>query len=82
MKYRILIETEKSGRQWYYVQTRWWRYFWRDQKSPRDLTMAKYRTAYASLEAAQQQIQQEVDAAYARERQKIVTVSVYDPNAK
>ena len=43
MDYRIVIETEASGKKWYYVQRRYLFYFWRYLSEVRDISMYAYR---------------------------------------
>jgi hypothetical protein len=39
MNYRIVIETEKSGKKWYYVQRLYLLYFWFYLRDVKDMSM-------------------------------------------
>ena len=72
MDYRIVIETEASGKKWYYVQRRYLFYFWRYLREGRDITMRAYKIGWPSLEDAEAHIQSDVNARYANDQKKIV----------
>jgi len=61
MKYRIVIETEASGKEWYYVQKRFLTYFWRYLREVGDMSMCAYKIGWNTLEEAEQHIQSEVN---------------------
>jgi len=54
MKYRIIIETEKSGKKWYYIQQRFLFYFW----------VYLNGFYFSTLEEAQECLQYHVDDDY------------------
>lgn len=62
MDYRIVIETEASGKKWYYVQRRYLLYFWRYLNA----------IGWHSLEEAEANIQSDVNIRYANDQKKIV----------
>ena len=72
MKYRIIIETEASGKKWYSVQKKYLFYFWRHLREVRDMSMHAYRIYWLTLEDAEAHIQSEVDNEYANNQKKIV----------
>ncbi len=61
MNYRIIVETEESGKKWYYVQKRWAFFFWKYLREVRDMTMTAYRIEWDTLEKAEQRIQDEIN---------------------
>ena len=77
MDYRIIIETEASGKKWYYVQKRFAIYFWRYLSEVRDMSMAAYKIGWNTLEEAEQHIQNEVNYEYANNQKKIIKREVY-----
>lgn len=70
MDYRIVIETEASGKKWYYVQRRCLLYFWCYLRTVRD--MYAYKIGWHSLEEAEAHIQSDVNRRYANDQKKIV----------
>jgi len=72
MKYRIIIETEASGKKWYYAQRSYLIYFWCYLREVRDITMRRYKIRWHSLEEAEAHIQSDVDTIYANDQKKIV----------
>ena len=72
MDYRIIIETQRDGKQWFYVQKRYLLYFWRYLREVRDITMYAYKIGWNTLEEAEQHIQFEVNYKYAQSQKKIV----------
>jgi len=72
MDYRIVIETEVSGKKWYYVQRRYLFYFWRYFREVRDISMYAYKISWRSLEEAEAHIQSDVNVRYANDQKKIV----------
>lgn len=71
MNYRIVIETEASGKKWYYVQRRYLLYFWRYLREQRDISYA-YKIGWHSLEEAKAHIQSDVNTRYENDQKKIV----------
>lgn len=71
MDYRIVIETEASGKKWYYVQRRYLFYFWRYLSEVR-YTIYAYKIGWHSLEEAEAHIQSDVNTRYENEQKKIV----------
>ena len=72
MDYRIVIETESSGKKWYYVQRRYLLFFWRYHREVRDISMYAYKKRWNTLEEAEQYIQSDVNYRYAQSQKKIV----------
>ena len=65
MKYRIIIETEASGKKWYYVQRRYLLYFWHYLREVRDITgCASPIVKWHSLEEAEAHIQADYNSRY------------------
>lgn len=76
MDYRIIIETEVSGKKWYYVQYRYL-FFWRFYREIRDMSFFNYRVGWNTLEEAEQKIQYMIDCKYERSQQKIIKREVH-----
>lgn len=72
MKYRIVIETELSGKKWYYVQKKILGYFWVYLSTIRGIDGHSYRISFLTLEQAQNHLQSEIDYRYEKEQQKII----------
>lgn len=72
MGYRIVIETEASGKKWYYVQRRYFGYFWRYFREVKDISMYAYKIGWNSLEEAEAHIQSDVNARCANDQKTIV----------
>lgn len=72
MNYRIIVETEKSGKKWYYVQRRYFFCFWLYLREVRDISMTAYKIGWHSLEEAESHIQSDVNSRYANDQKKIV----------
>jgi len=72
MKYRIVIETEASGKKWYYVQKRFLTYFWRYLSEVRDMSMSLCRVGFSTLEEAEEYLQYDVDSDYQKQQRKII----------
>lgn len=72
MDYRIVIETEASGKKWYYVQRRYLLYFWRYLREVRDISMYDYKICRHSLEEVEAHIQSDVNRRYTNDQKKIV----------
>jgi len=72
MDYRIIVETEKSGKKKYYVQKRFLWYFWAYLRECMDITMCRYIIYFTTLEDAEQRIQSEVNDAYERSQSKVI----------
>jgi len=77
MKYRIIIETEKSGKKWYYVQQRFLIYFWIYLAEVRDMSMSLEKLGFSTLEQAQEYLQYHVDNDYQKWRSKIIKREIY-----
>ena len=72
MKYRIIIETEASGKKWYSVQKKYLSYFWCYLREVRDIGMYAYRIYWRTLEEAEAYIQSDIDNEYANSLKQIV----------
>jgi hypothetical protein len=77
MKYRIIIETEASGKKWYYVQKRFLIYFYRYLSEVRDMSMSLCRVGFSTLEEAKEYIQYNVDNDYQKQQSKIIKREIY-----
>ena len=77
MKYRIVIETEASGKKWYYVQKRFLTYFWRYLLEVRDMSVSLYRIDFSTLEQAKEYLQYNVDNDYQKQQSKIIKREIY-----
>ena len=71
MDYRIIIETQRDGKQWFYVQKRYLLYFWRYLREVRDMSMYAYKIGWNTLEEAEQHIQNDVNWEYAQSQKKV-----------
>ncbi len=80
MKYRIVVETEASGKNWYYVQYRFFFFFWRYHREVRDISMYAYKIAWHTLEDAKNQIQKDIEHRYSKYLKKIVKRNVLNFN--
>lgn len=80
MKYRIVIETEASGKKWYYVQKLYLFYFWCYLTEVRDMSMRAARVGWHSLEEAEAHMQAEIDFAHRKAQQKIVKREYVNPS--
>lgn len=76
MNYRIIIETERSGKQWFYVQERVSLYFWTYVREVRDISMYAYKVRWETLEAAEKYIQEDVNSRYEQSQRKIIKKEV------
>lgn len=72
MDYRIIIETQKNGKQWFYVQKRYLLYFWLYLREVRDISMYAYKIGWNTLEEAEQHIQNNVNWEHAQKQTKII----------
>jgi hypothetical protein len=72
MDYRIIIETEASGREWYYVQYRYLLFFWKYHTEIRDISMCAHKVGWNTLEEAVQHIQSDINWRYSQNQKKIV----------
>lgn len=77
MKYRIIIETEKSGKKWYYVQQRFLFFFWITLTEVRDMSMSLQKLGFSTLEQAQEYLQYHVDSDYQKQQSKIIKREIY-----
>ncbi len=77
MDYRIIVETEKSGRKRYYIQKSFLWYFWIYLRECRDITMYRYRVWFDTLLEAEQEIQSAVNSDYERSQQRVIKREVY-----
>jgi hypothetical protein len=69
MKYRIVIETEESGKKWYYVQKRTFKDYWLYLAEEEDISKGICRT---SLEEVEECIQRDIDKEYQEQQSRIV----------
>jgi len=77
MKYRIIIETEKSGKKWYYVQQRFLFYFWMDLYEVRNMSMNLEKISFSTLKEAQEYLQYHLDNDYQKQQSKIIKREIY-----
>jgi len=71
-KYRIVIETEASGKKWYYVQKRYLTFFWEYLSEVRDMSMCAYRIGWNTLEEAEKHIESDINSIHTENQKKIV----------
>jgi len=71
-KYRIVIETEASGKKWYYVQKRYLTFFWKYLSEVRDMSMCAHRISCNTLEEAEMHIESDINFFYSQNQKKIV----------
>ncbi len=77
MKYRIIIETERSGKKHYYIQKFiffWWSYL----VQITDMSMAEYRVDFESLVKAENHIQSIINKEKEEFEKKIIKREVYE----
>jgi len=72
MKYRIIIETEASGKKWYSVQKKYLFYFWRYSREVIDMSMYAHKICWHTLEEAEAHIQSDIDSEYKKNQKKII----------
>jgi hypothetical protein len=72
MKYRIIIETEASGKKLYSVQKKHLFYFWRYFREIRDIGMYAYKKYWLTLEEAEEHIQSDINNDYETNQKKII----------
>lgn len=72
LDYRIVLETQRDGKKWFYVQKSFMLFFWRYLTEVRDISMCAYKIGWNTLEEAEQHIQSEVNWQYAQSQEKIV----------
>lgn len=77
MKYRIIIETETSGKKWYYVQHRFLIYFWMDLCEVRNMSMNLEKISFSTLKEAQEYLQYHLDNDYKKQQSKIIKREIY-----
>jgi hypothetical protein len=80
MSYRIVMETERSGKQWFYVQKTFMVYFWVYLREVRDMSMCAYRIGWETLEEAESYLQREVNYQYKKSQQKIISREILNRN--
>lgn len=76
MRYRIIKEVEKNGKELFYVQRPFLFYFWAYVSEIRDISMRKFRIAFNSLSDAENFIQKDVDIRYKRSQERVVSSEV------
>ena len=72
MDYRIVIETEASGKKWYYVQKRYLIFFWDYLKEIKDMSMYAHKIGWNTLEEAEKHIESDINYIHAQNQKKIV----------
>lgn len=70
--YRIVVETEKGGKQNYYIQKRMLFVFWVYYRNVYDMTMYRYRVKLESIEEARGAIKELITKRKANKDRKIV----------
>lgn len=70
--YRIVIETEASGKKWYYVQRRFLFIFWRYLTEVRDISMCAYKIGWTSLSEAEEHIKSDIRSRDSENQKKII----------
>ena len=71
MNYRIIIETEASGKKWYYAQRRYLLFFWCYLHKFEDIS-THGKIGWHSLEKAEAHIQSDINSRYENNQKKIV----------
>lgn len=77
MKYRIIIETEVSGKKWYYVQKRFLTFFWIYLSEVMDMSMSLYRISFPTLEEAQKYLHYSENNDYKNSQRKIIKREIF-----
>lgn len=72
LEFRIVVETEVSGKKWYYVQKRWLWFFWKYITEVRDMSMCRYAVRFNTLQESELAIQKMVDSYRASQERKII----------
>ena len=78
-EYRIIIETEESGKKWYYFQYKFLNLFWLYHREIRDMSMSNNRVGYHSIEEVYQAIKYDIDHIKDKAKQKIVKRQKFYP---
>jgi hypothetical protein len=76
-KYRIKIETEASGKKWYYVQERVMFVFWQYLTEVRDMSICAHRIGWRTIGDAEKHIQKEIEHRKKLREKKIVKSEIY-----
>lgn len=71
MNYRIIIETELSGKNWYYVQKKWF-FFWSYLREVRDITMYSYKSKFNTIKEAEEAIKFDKISRYNKSQKQII----------
>ena len=77
MKDRIIIETESSGKKWYYVQQKFLFFFWISLAEVRDMSMSIRSVGFSTLNEAEEYLQYNVDNDYQKQQGKIIKREIY-----
>lgn len=72
MNYRIVIETEKSGKEHFYVQKKNFLGIWKYERKTMDITMYKYKIHFKDLDEAKSYIDSEIESLEEYKNSKIV----------
>jgi hypothetical protein len=76
MDYRIIVETEKSGKKRYYIQNRVVWKFWAYLRVKRDIYMNGYRVVFDELKDAEQEIRARLSYDHLISQAKVVSREV------
>lgn len=72
VNYRIVIHTELSGKQWFYIQKQWLGMLWFYCRHILDMSMYSYKIVFDSLEAAKEFIKLQEQKCLNQKNAKIV----------
>lgn len=76
MTYRIIKETERSGKNWYYVQKNFLFYFWRYLSEVRDMSITLYKIKINTKEEAEEYIRILIRSDIEKRGKKIISREV------
>ena len=76
-KYRIVIEINEKGEKTYYVQKRYWFFFWDYLKKLYDVSMHNHKIPWMSLEEAKKHIESDIEIEKRKIKSKIIKRQIY-----
>ncbi len=76
MRYRIIKEVQKNGKELFYVQKRGLFYFWRYVRQVQDITMYSYRVTFTSLNDAENFVKEDVRYRHQKNQERVVRSEV------
>ena len=75
--YRIKIETELSGKKWYYVQKRVMFVFWVYLTEVKDMSICDSRIGWATLEGAEKHLRKDIEYRKKLKEKKIIKNEIH-----